>query len=123
MLYKRQADMLKMDQKINELQSRLARKLHQNQQLASQVHPVRNGSSDTQDELFSSKSFLRSSMGHPTSHKVPYSKSTISNIATVEPQQRLTLKVCFSLFFFHLSYSIQLIFAISMIFLSQSISE
>ena len=96
MLYKRQSDMLKIDQKINELQSRLTRKRQLNQQLTSQMHVVR-GATENED-IFTTKSFLRSSMGHPATYKVPYSKSAISNIATVEPLPRYkgsVLKVSF----------------------------
>src|SRR5699024_7461291 len=83
MLFKRQSDALKIDQKINELQSRLTRKRQLNQQLTSQVHVVRNATDN--EDLFTSKTSMRSSMGHPATYKVPYSKSAISNIATVEP--------------------------------------
>ena len=86
MLFKRQSDALKIVQKINELQSRLTRKRQLNQQLTSQVHVVRNATDN--EDLFTSKTFMRSSMGHHATYKVPYSKSAISNIATVEPLPR-----------------------------------
>lgn len=85
---------MKVDQKVTDLKSRLARKRQLNQQLttSSQVqHLTRDNRGDT-DELFATKTFLRSSMGHPATYKVPYNKpslNSITNIATVEPLQRL----------------------------------
>lgn len=92
LLYKRQSDMMKIDQRICELQTRLSRKRQLNQQLSNSQTP--NGGilrDSSNDPLYSPKSFLRSSIGPSGYIKVPsYSRNhhLMTNIATVEPIPR-----------------------------------
>ena len=87
--------MLKIDQKINELQTRLSRKRQLNQQLSSQNHILRDSSNDSP---YSQKTFLRCSMGPSGYLKVPYHRNHLTNIATVEPLPRYKaamMEVCY----------------------------
>ena len=88
--------MLQIDQRINELQLRLARKRQLNQQLSSQIHSNvdrhtqqhHNGFGHHQISLYNRNPILRSSIGHSIHGQKSRPLSANINIAAVEPFQR-----------------------------------